>query len=118
MNAPNEGRRHGTPTPPGYEPIDAGFRAGLWLAFCLFLASTAPAPLLVPVLGDLLMVAAFASGIGGLVRGASPRASRFNDLDVAAGLMGCALIAGLFVDPVHLAEQLTALEAGAAGTAG
>ncbi|GAB4224013.1 MAG: hypothetical protein Tsb0032_27710 [Kiloniellaceae bacterium] len=85
---------------------------GLWASSCLALASLVPPMLVAPVLRELLLFAAAAVSVTGLLRGEALSLRQFNRQDVALVLLFLALIAGFFIDHAALAAMTQGTDPG------
>lgn len=104
---PDQRQRRGAgEAPQGPAVVDLLLQAGLWLAACLAAASTAPLPLLAPLLHDLLTLSALAASTLGLLHGERITLERFNRQDVALALLAAAQVAGLLTDPAAIEAYL------------
>ncbi|MCP5374468.1 MAG: hypothetical protein H6907_22255 [Hyphomicrobiales bacterium] len=103
----------GPSTDPGDHNRAALLRLGLAFAVAVFLASSAPLPLVPVMAGSLLLVAAVASAVLALFLGERPAGPRLTRWDEAAVLMAASLVMDLLTDPAAATAALQALSAGA-----
>ncbi len=90
--------------------------AGLAVVLAALVASMLPAPLVAPVMRELLLLSAFGAVFVAVLRQDRLFADEFTAWDQAAMLAFIGLLCGLFVDPEAVSEALNEMT-GVTGTA-